>query len=285
MRERDQLFKLHTEHLTIEGRSRAGHESWFHVHELGAALDIGRCPDAIVPLPHVFITHAHLDHSLGIPFYAGQRKLQRIPGGRVYVPDENVDDFRELMAIHTRLEKTDYEIELVGMHAGDTIGIGRTVTVRAHQATHRVAARGYEFIETRHYLKREFAGREGSELAALRREGVRLHEEAEVPILFYTGDTDRGMLEQNDALFKAEVLMIECSFAADGHQSRAAQYRHIHFDDIAGFAERFENRFIVLTHFSKRYSREQAVDLIRRRCPAVLRDRVRLAFPAPFDRL
>ena len=103
--------------------------------------------------------------------------------------------------------------------------------------------------------------------------------------LFYTGDTDRGILESNDALFKAEVLIMECSFVADGHQERAARYRHIHFDDIAEFANRFENRLIVLTHFSRRYSRGEIRDEIRRRCPAILRDRLRLALPEPFQRL
>ena len=139
-----------------------------------------------------------------------------------------------------------------------------------------VAARAYEFCETRHHLRREFAGRDGAELARLRNEGAQLHDQEEVSLLFYTGDTDRGILEQNEALYKSEVLMIECSFIADGHQGHAAQYRHIHFDDIAEFADRFENRFVVLTHFSRRYSRAEVAETIERRCPAVLRDRIRL---------
>ena len=39
------------------------------------------------------------------------------------------------------MEKTDYEIEIVGMQPGDVVRINRNVAVRAHQATHRVAAR------------------------------------------------------------------------------------------------------------------------------------------------
>jgi ribonuclease Z len=79
--------------------------------------------------------------------------------------------------------------------------------------------------------------------------------------------------------------MMECSFVAEGHQGRAEKYRHIHFDDIADFAERFENRLIVLTHFSRRYSRDEIVEMLRRRCPAVLRDRIRLAFPEQWQKL
>ena len=76
---------------------------------------------------------------------------------------------------------------------------------------------------------------------------MQVDEEYRRSILFYTGDTDRGILEQNEAIFRSEVLMIECSFIAEGHQERAAKYRHIHFDDIAEFAERFQNDLVVLT--------------------------------------
>jgi ribonuclease Z len=272
-----------TEHFTIEGRSRAGHESYFRVRELGIVLDIGRGPDFAIGVPNIFVTHAHLDHSVGIPFYAGQRHLQRIPGGRVFVPSEAADDFRALMALHSKLEDTDYDIEIVGVAPGDSIAIGKGHEARGHLATHRVAARGYEFLEVRHRLRAEYVGRE--DIGELRRAGARVAEEYRHSLLFYTGDTDRGILEQNEALFRSEVLMIECSFVMDGHQERAARYRHIHFDDIADFAERFQNSMIVLTHFSRRYSRGEIHDQIRRRCPAVLRDRLRLALPEPFQRL
>ncbi len=279
------FLTLHTEHFTIEGRSRAGHETYFRVRDLGISLDVGRCPDLVISMPHIFVTHAHLDHAVGIPFYAGQRHLQRIAGGKVYVPAETADDFRTLMRLHEKLEDVTYDIEIVGVGEGETIRFGRTHAARGHRATHRVPARAYEFLEVRHHLKKEYAGLEGYELAALRHDGKEVTEEVLYPILFYTGDTDRGILEQNEAIFKAEVLMIECSFVAAGHEDRAARYRHIHFEDIAEFAERFENRLVVLTHFSRRYSREQIRDAVRRRCPAVLRERLRLALAEPFQEI
>ena len=135
----------------------------------------------------------------------------------------------------------------------------------------------------RHRLRPEFAGRD--DIGELRRQGTPVAEEYRHSLLFYTGDSDRGILESNTALFKSEVLIMECSFVWDGHQERAARYRHMHFDDIAEFADRFENRLIVLTHFSRRYSRADIRDEIRRRCPAVIRERLRLALPEPFQQL
>ena len=61
------------------------------------------------------------------------------------------------------------------------------------------------------------------------------------------------------------------------------KYKHVHFDDVADFAERFENRMIVLSHFSRRYSRQEIRDHIARRCPPILRERLRLALPEPYQ--
>ncbi|HYM61588.1 MAG TPA: MBL fold metallo-hydrolase [Thermoanaerobaculia bacterium] len=279
------FFTLKTDHFTIEGRSRAGHESWFRIRELNVGLDIGRGPDALVGIPDILVSHAHLDHSVGIPFWAGQRRLQRLPPGRLYVPEETADDFRELMAIHSRLEKTQYDIEIIGMAPGESHPLRRPWTVRAHDSSHRVPSRAWELIERRHHLRKEYKGLDRQALESLRQQGIPIADETDHSMLFYTGDTDRGILETNDALFHSEVLMIECSFVLDEHHAKAATYRHIHVDDLADFADRFENKLIVLTHFSRRYSHEELAQEIGARLPKMLRERIRLGLPEPWQRI
>ena len=281
----DERCVLRTPHLVIEGSSRAGHETWFRVRELGVALDIGRCPDPVVSMDHVFITHAHLDHSAGVAFYAAQRKLQQLGMGTIYVPAEAKDGFEELLAVQRRLTGSELPLKIVGLAAGEEARFGRNHLVRAYAATHRVAARAFELVEVRHHLREEFFGMRSEEIGRLRREGVKVDEPYARALLFYTGDTDRGILETCDAMFRSEVLMIECSFVMDGHQDRAAQYRHIHIDDIADFASRFENEYIVLTHFSRRYSRDEIRTHVRRRLPVSLHERVRLALPDQWQRI
>jgi ribonuclease Z len=271
--------------LTIEGRSQAGNETWFRVPELGVCLDIGRCPDVLVGMTHILITHAHLDHALGVPFYAGQRRLQRLPPGDVYVPAAALADFEELMRVHERLEGVAYDTNLHGLAPGSVVRMRRDLELVTHEATHRVPANAYELVEIRHKLRDGLAQLSGQELAALRHSGVDPAVEVRRSLLLYTGDTDRGIFEVSPALFKTDVLVIECSFIAEGHQQRAAAYQHIHFDDLAEHAGRFENEWIVLTHFSRRYTAEDVQRSIRKRCPEVLRDRILLALPEPFQRL
>jgi ribonuclease Z len=239
----------------------------------------------VVPMEHVFITHAHLDHSAGVAFYAAQRKLQQLGVGTIYVPAESRDGFEELLAVQRKLTGSELRLDVVGLAAGEEVRFGRNHLVRAHAASHRVAARAYELVDVRHHLREEFIGMSREEIGRLRREGVRIDEPYARSLLFYTGDTDRGLLENCAAAFQSEVLMIECSFVKDGHQDRAAQYRHIHVDDIADFAGRFENELVVLTHFSRRYSRDEIRDGVRRRLPVSLHDRIRLALPEGWQRL
>src|ERR1041385_8127379 len=103
------FFTLSTARFTIEGRSRAGHETWFRVRDLGVMLDLGRGPDAAVGISNVFITHAHLDHASGIAHYASQRQLHSMKGARVWVPAAAADGFRELLGAWERLTNTRFD--------------------------------------------------------------------------------------------------------------------------------------------------------------------------------
>lgn len=276
---------LETHRLTVEGKSRAGNETYFRIRELNIAFDIGRCPDLLVPVPHIFLSHAHLDHSAGLPLYAAQRGLQGMAAGSVYIPRQALDGFQQLMSLHERLEGCRYDLHLVGMEPGESVRIRRDLLVRAHEASHGVVANAYEVVELRRKLQEQWRDRTGEELAALRAAGEQLSATREHSLLFFTGDTDARLLEENDALYHSEVLIVECSFTMEGDQERARRFRHLHFDDLCAMADRFENEWILLVHFSLRDAPEEIHREIARRCPKRLRDRIRLGLPEEYSRL
>jgi ribonuclease Z len=280
----DLTTRLEHDRLSIEGKSIAGNETYFRIREIGIALDIGRCPDFLVPVSHVFVTHAHLDHSLGIPYYWAQRKLQKLDSGRIYVPAETVEDYRNLISVYERLQNTTYQSDIAGMRAGDEAQVGRGLFVRAHEASHSIPARAWEVLERRGRLRVKFRQLPPEEIRRRRLAGEDLIEDREISRVFYTGDTDRRILERGGALFESKILMIECSFTAEGDESRAAEYAHIHLEDLLEFSGDFQNEIVFLTHFSLRDRPDEIVDRIRRRFPSHLRERVRLAFPEPWDR-
>lgn len=281
----DRIVRLETPRLTIEGKSIAGNESYFRVRELGIALDIGRCPDLLVAVRDVFVTHAHLDHALGIPYHASQRRLQRLGPGRIHVPSESVAEMAELIRVHERLLHTEVEIELVPAGIGERIDLRPGLAVRAHEATHSIPARAWEVLEIRRKLRDEFRDLAQDEIARRIGGGEELTRVEETPLLFYTGDTDRGIFQKSPALFEAPVLMIECTFTEPEDRARAERHAHIHSEDLWEVADRFRNEVILLTHFSLRGSPSETHATVRSRCPERLRDRIRLAFPPPWDRL
>src|SRR5258707_4627131 len=136
---------IDTPHLQIEGVSRAGHETWFRVRELNAAFDIGRCPDQLIGTSDIFITHAHLDHAVGIPFYAGQRQLHLMTGGRVYVPADAAEGMREIMTIYERITGATFdEVGVIGLAVGDVVRLRETHEGRVDLAAHCVPADAVE---------------------------------------------------------------------------------------------------------------------------------------------
>jgi len=271
--------------LTIEGRSRAGNETFFTIRQLGLALDIGRCPDSLVAVPHVFVTHPHLDHSLGIPFYIAQRRLQGLDPGHIYVPADTVDSYRDLLRVHERLQNAHYEVDLVGVAAGESVPLRRNLLVRAHRATHSVPAISWEVVEIRRKLRRQLMGHSEDEIRQIRLSGEEVADISESSLLFYSGDTDQRIFDESPALFESRILMLECTFTDPNDLERARRYTHIHLDDLEAVADRFRNEMIILTHFSLRESFKEVHRLVSDRCPEAIRARVRLALPEPWDRL
>ena len=100
-------------------------------------LDLGRGADAAIGVSNVFITHAHLDHAAGIAFYAGQRQLHRMTGGRVWVPAEAADGFREILRVWERLTSTRFPPTSPNEPTSGSPRIYRRPATRAARSTRR----------------------------------------------------------------------------------------------------------------------------------------------------
>jgi ribonuclease Z len=259
--------------IEIEGVSIAGHESFYKVPAFHALLDFGRAPDDAVSFSMVCLTHGHLDHAAGLAHHASRRRLAGLPGARVFAPQEAVPDLEAWIAACERLEKVSYGIELAASRPGDRVPLRRDLELRVLPGRHRVPSVGYLFMEVRHKLVDELAGRPGPEIAALRARGVAVTRREEIPLLAYTGDCGVEIFEAAPELFAARALLIECSFLRPDDVERARVYGHLHLQDFLDRADRFENEAIVLTHFSQRYSAAEIREGLRA-LPAGLARRV-----------
>ena len=249
--------------IAIEGVSIAGHESFYKVPGFHALLEFGRAPDDTVGYATVCLTHGHLDHAAGLAHHASRRTLQGLPPARVFAPEEAVPDLEAWLAISHRLENVDYGVHVTPAVPGRTVALRNDLELKFLPGRHRVPTVGYLFSETRRKLKDEFLGLPGEKIAALRAEGVAVTRREDVPLLAYPGDCGAAIFDAAPELFRASVLLIECSFLLPEDRDRARVYEHLHLDDFLERAGAFQNEVIVLTHFSQRYRPEEIREALR----------------------
>jgi ribonuclease Z len=259
--------------IPIEGVSIAGHESFYKLPGFRTLLEAGRAPEDILGFPTVCVSHGHLDHITGLAHYASRRRLARLPTARVFVPSEARALVEQWVEACQKLEHIDYEIEVVAAAPGDRILLRNDLELTVLPGRHRVPTVGYLFSEVKHKLKDEFLDRSGQDIAALRGRGVEVTRREEIPLLAYPGDCGHEIFEACPEIFRARVLLLECSFVLPEDKDRAREYAHIHLDDILERAHLFENERVVLTHFSQRYRPEEIRQALRA-IPAPLSARV-----------
>ena len=260
--------------LPLRGVSVAGRETWFHFPTLGFAFDLGRSPWELVPVPHVFLSHAHLDHGAGLAYWFSQRRLLRLPGGTVHTHPAAVEAWRKIVTLHAQLEDVTYDARVEAMAPGSRVALRRDLSMTCFAADHRVPTLAFVASEERHRLLPEFESKTREEIKALAAEGKNVAGRVAIPLAAYSGDTAAGIFDAAPPeFFRAKVLLLECSFVEERDKGRAAPFKHLHVDEIAERADLFENEVILLTHVTLRTSPGEIRRLVKQRLPARLAGR------------
>jgi ribonuclease Z len=261
--------------IELQGLSIGGVETCILAPELGLAFDIGRCPDRALALGTVLFTHAHMDHMGGVAWHAATRALRRMPPPTYVVPRENVEAFDELFAVWRRLDRSELPHRRIALGPGEELALDARTLVRPFRSPHRVPCQGYGVWSRTEKLLPGLHGLEGREIARLRREGVAITETLERPELAFTGDTRIDVVEREEVVRTARVLVMEVTFLDDRISVEQAREKgHVHLRELVERAALFENEAILLTHASARYSSDEIVAILDRELPEDLRRRV-----------
>lgn len=261
---------------TLEGYSRSTIETYVKVNELNICFDIGKCPMSLVNVPQIFISHFHGDHSLGLTYYIAHRNLAKLEPGQVYVPAGSEKLAHDLIRTQARLEQARRDYELIPVEAGMELEFKRNLSMRMFATDHRIHSVGFQVIETRQKLKPEFHGLPQKEIVALKKKGVEIVAPLRLPRMTYVGDSTRKVFEWHPEIFESEVLITECTFLTDEHREEAVRRKHLHIADIVPYLDEIASPYIVLMHFSMRYTRAEIRHHVNRWIPDKHKERILL---------
>ena len=269
------MERLQLGDVELRALSVGGLETCHWVPRWRLAFDIGRCPLEVVDCRTLLFTHAHMDHLGGIAYHAATRSLRKLQTPVYVVPHHCVEDLGMLFEAWRRLDRSDMPHELVPLGPGEEHRLANGLVARPFRSPHSAPCQGYALWSKKEKLLPELQGLAGPELARLRREGVRISATLETPELVFTGDTRIEVVEQEEVVRRARVLVIECTFVDDRVSVEEARSKgHVHLDEIAARAELFQNEAILLTHFSARYRAHEVRAALDAKLPPALRARV-----------
>jgi len=220
---------------------------------------------------HVFLTHLHGDHILGLPGLVQSWDFNdREAPIAVHAPAGAGDDVRELIRVGGH--RPGFPVRVHGVSAGDVVLDGDGYEVRAFAVDHRTRAVGYALVEDdrpgrfdREKAEEELGIPPGPTYGRLHRgETVELDDgrviEPDQVVgpprpgrrIVYTGDT-RPVEETVEVADGADLLVHDATFGDDWGE-RAPATGHSTAREAGRIAARAGAKRLALTHVSSRYA-------------------------------
>jgi ribonuclease Z len=219
---------------------------------------------------HIFVTHLHGDHVLGIPglvqswdFNDREKPLS------IHVPAGTRTDVENL--VHAGGHRPGYPIRIHEVSPGETALDAEEFEVRTFRTEHRTKSMGYALVEAdrpgrfNREKAEELGVPVGPKFGKLHEgqsvdldDGRTIHPEQVVGdprpgrTFVYTGDT-RPLSTTAEVADGADLLVHDCTFAND-EASRAKQTGHATAHEAGEVAARAGVKRLALTHISSRYA-------------------------------
>ena len=248
-------YTLPSSGWTLQGYSIAGVRTGFRIKEKKILLDAGVACD--VRSTHIFITHAHSDHTLNLPVCCTPwRPATVICNPATYSAVFPFMESTKLLADGEGESVSSY----VQVSAGEdfTLPDLKGLNIQTFPCYHTVECTAYGFREIRKKLKPEYANMDRKELGKLRQEGIELTHEVYVPQLLFCGDTSVEFFERaSPEVFTYPVIMIECT-SIDENEAEVSRSRgHMNFHALRPWIQQHpEIQFILFHHSQKTKAHE-----------------------------
>lgn len=276
---------LNTRKFSLSGFSISGLASYHLLPELNFAVDMGECPLSAIPLDHVFLTHAHGDHSRCLMRHHSLRKMMGIEKNAAYYLSENI---YEKACNWIRAEAAfegvpEYRIQipnLIPVKTGEKIILQyrKDLAIEAFEVSHSIHTLGCTVFQFKKKLLEKYLSCSTEEIIALRQKHIEITKEVYEPIVTFMGDCKSESLLENPSIWKSPVLVTECTFVDDNEEEMARKKGHSHLNQIIETFEKKRNEIeceqIILNHFSMKYSEKHILDTLDKKLPEFIKDKI-----------
>jgi ribonuclease Z len=258
----------------IEGLSIGGIETCIDLPDLKLAFDVGRAQDEAIARDTILFTHGHMDHMGGIAYHAAMRELKNMRAPTYVVPHEYAAGVRELFDAWSRIDYRRAH-ELIALGPGEEWSPRPGWLARPFRAVHVAPCQGYGLWRRKEKLLPHLRGLPSDEVGRRRLAGERVTAVIDTPEIAFCGDTTIDVVEREEVVRTARVLILEVTFLDDRVSVELAREKgHVHLDEVVERAGLFQNEALVLTHFSSRYTAAEIGALLDAKLPRGLRERV-----------
>ena len=246
----------------VQGVSVAGEQTIVQIPELDVSFDIGMCPRIALSSPYVALSHGHMDHVGGLPYYFSQRMFQKMGVGTCVCHPALAEPIQAMMRSWVALEGQQTPYEIIALEPDQQIEVKNNIHLRAIEVSHAAGSLAFALVERRSKLRPEYLDLPQERLRELKSQGVQITRAMEIPLVAYTGDTEFAPYLFRDEFSNAKIVICECTFFEPDHKSRANVGKHLHVEDLAKVLEAWQAEAVVLVHLSRRTNLVEARQLL-----------------------
>lgn len=252
--------------LEFFGSSSAGMSTTIYISQLNVCFDMGNFSPQNMKAKTVCISHGHTDHIGSLHHHFLLRLKHEKKDTVYYMPKECTDLFNQACISYYIMNYGEKEsVKLPTLVTSGDIELKSNFFIRSYPVIHRVPSLAYCIFHKYMVIKDEYVEfckqSTKAEIKAKKKElNIGLREERITPYIAYSGDTTIEGVLQHEDLLNAHILFIECTYIHTSNDNitpqQAKDRGHIHSLDIKQNSSKFNNEYIVLTHFSQRYTND-----------------------------